>query len=526
MGSSKWVKELNGWRFLPALVIFLTLGVGITLGTLVSQGVRASKNTVAPKTAPMAQPSPIQLSASFAVVASTVEPAVVNINTETKVKATSRRFRGDPQGPHEFFERFFGTPEGAPRKQTNLGSGVIVDEQGYILTNHHVVVRSGAEEPVDRIRVRLHGKDQEFKEYDAKVIGTDRSTDLAVIKVDVGRALPAVEFGDSESMRVGDWVLAVGSPFGLRSTVTAGIISAKGRDIEPGPRGQFKHYIQTDAAINPGNSGGPLVNLEGRIIGINTAIFTSGRGYDGVGFAIPSNTARKVYNALIKTGRVTRGSIGITFRSDENEALLRSFGAEHGFVVQQVEPDSPADRAGLRRGDVIQAINGKMIRNSAELINTIAETPIGDTVQIQFLRDEKKVKANVEVADRTVIFADLLGTRREKPGETPSPDRGKLGVRVRDLTPNQAEELANQLQLGPAAAGVLVVEVAPDGFGYEELGLRRQQVILEINRKEIGNAADFRREEGALASGQDVLILIARRGPSGFQTAYLAATMP
>ena len=525
MWLSKWVKVLNGQRYLPAIVIFLTLGIGITLGTLISQGVLASKKAVAPKAVPIAQPSPSQLSDSFAVVASAVEPAVVNVNTETRVTFTSRRFR-DQQGPFEFFERFFGTPEGVPRKQTNLGSGVIVDKQGYILTNHHVVVRGSDEKPVDRIRVRLHGKDQEFKEYDAKVIGTDRGTDLAVIKVDVGRALPVVEFGDSESTRVGDWVLAVGSPFGLRSTVTAGIISAKGRDIEPGPRGQFKHYIQTDAAINPGNSGGPLVNMEGKIIGINTAIFTSGRGYDGVGFAIPSNTALKVYNALIKTGRVTRGSIGITFRSDENKALLRSFGAEHGFVIQQVESDSPADRAGLRRGDVIQTINGKVIQNSDELVNTIAETPVGDTVQIQFLRDTKNHKAKVKVADRTIIFAEQLGIHREQSEETPSSSQGKLGVRVRDLTLNQAEELADQLQLDPSAAGVLVVAVDVDGFGYEELGLRKQQVILEINRKAIGNMADFRRGEGALESGQDVLILIARRGAGGFQTTYLAATIP
>ena len=393
MGFRNLINNRAGQRALPALIIFFTLTVGVILGTLVSQRVRASKDEGGRTTVPIAMPSPVQLSTSFASIAESIEPTVVNIRSESLAKSSSRRPREQQkeQPFGDLFDRFFQSPKGnPPRRQSNLGSGVIVDEQGYILTNHHVVTRGQNGVIVDRIRVRLHGDEGVNQEYEAKVIGTDRETDLAVIKIDTGQSLPYADFGDSESMRVGDWVLAVGSPFGLRSTVTAGIISAKGRGLEPGPQGQFKSYIQTDAAINPGNSGGPLINLAGQIIGINTAIVTRGRGSDGVGFAIPSKTARNVYNSIIKSGRVVRGSIGVTFNAAPNEALLRGFGIDRGIIINQVSPNSPASKAGIQRGDVILGVDGVPVNNGDDLVGIVAATPVGDVVKITIHRGKKK----------------------------------------------------------------------------------------------------------------------------------------
>jgi len=264
-----------------------------------------------------------------------------------------------------------------PSQQHSLGSGIILDKNGYILTNYHVIIQSGEDKPVDRIDVYLHADDH--NKFKAKIVGFDKLTDLAVIRIEAGKPLAVGQFGDSDSMRVGDWVLAIGSPFGLESTVTAGIISAKQRnqsgEIERGPEGQFKRFIQTDAAINPGNSGGPLVNLAGQVIGINTAIATRRGTYDGVGFAIPSNMARKVYNSIITTGSVRRGAIGVTFSSERNPALLRSFGADHGVVIANVETGSPAERAGLKRGDVILSVDGREIRSGDELVTESEPRP-------------------------------------------------------------------------------------------------------------------------------------------------------
>src|SRR5271157_629791 len=348
----------SGRKFFPAVVIVVTLGIGVLIGTVVSHGVRAARSSpVAPDAKPLPPPSPAELSSSFAQIAETLAPAVVNINTESTVRIVHRRFHAPDDSPFgDFFDKFFESP-GAPMgdlKQQSLGSGVILSANGYILTNYHVVTQNGEDKPVDRINVFLHGDD--VSKYKAKIVGTDKWTDLAIVKIEADKPLTAASFGDSDAMRVGDWVLAIGSPFGLDSTVTAGIVSAKGRDIEGGVEGQFKRFIQTDAAINPGNSGGPLVNLAGQVIGINTAIATQRGGYDGVGFAIPSNAARKVYNALIASGAVHRGAIGVQFYSQNNPALLRSFGPAHGIVINSVEAGSPADHAGLARGDVILSV--------------------------------------------------------------------------------------------------------------------------------------------------------------------------
>jgi len=343
-----WVR-LKTRRWVYSFSIVATLALGILIGTVVSYGVKGKEGQKSSAATPLSVPAPQQLSNAFSQIAKDLGPSVVNINTESTVK-TQRRRRGtqtpdddDSGGGNsmdDFFNRFFGGQggDGAIRERS-LGSGVIVDPKGYIVTNRHVV------EKADRIRVRLQD-DPPGVQHDAKVIGEDPETDLAVIKIDLERSAPSAKMGNSDSMEVGDWVLAIGSPFGQVGTVTAGIVSAKGRDIVPNR--QFQTFIQTDAAINPGNSGGPLVNMNGEVIGINTAILSETNAYAGVGFSLPSNTVVQVYNQLIgPEHRVSRGSIGIMFDSVENPAIARVYGAGTGVTVSSVVAGSPADQAGL-----------------------------------------------------------------------------------------------------------------------------------------------------------------------------------
>jgi len=520
----------SGRKFLPAVVIVVTLGIGILIGTIVSHGVRAAKTSPAAMDAtPLPAPSPAELSNSFAQVAANLAPAVVNINTESTVRMAHRRFNAPDDSPFgDFFDKFFDSPD-APlgdMRQRSLGSGVILGANGYILTNYHVVTQEREDKPVDRITVYLHGDDS-TKHY-AKIIGFDRDTDLAVVKIDARQPLTAATLGDSDSMRVGDWVLAIGSPFGLDSTVTAGIVSAKGRDIGGGVEDQFKRFIQTDAAINPGNSGGPLVNLAGQVIGINTAIATQHGTNDGLGFAIPSNTARKVYNALITSGSVRRGAIGVTFSSVNNPSLLRSFGTDHGIVINHVEPGSPAERAALRVGDVILSVEGRPIKSADELVAIVSETPIGKKLRMECLRDGKRFSTDVEVGDRSKIVAEYENgpssspQGREVPAEGSS---GALGLSVKSLTREQAQELVDKLHLG-SQQGVLVTNVQPSGFALD-LGVRHGDIILSLNHHTLASAEDFNRLQSALKSGDDVLLLVARAsGPHSYTTLFLADRMP
>ncbi len=385
MDSGAMWMRMKAHRWAYTLSILATLSVGILIGTVVSYGVKGKEGQKSDAT-PLAMPSPQQMSNTFSQIAKQLEPSVVNINTESTIKNVHKR-RGQGQddeggddngGMDDFFNHFFGGPGGQAGpggqgdgsiRERSLGSGVIVDPKGYIVTNRHVI------EKADRIRVRFED-DPPGVQHDAKVIGADQETDLAVIKVDIDRVLPSAKMGNSDSMQVGDWVLAVGSPFGLSETVTAGIVSAKGRDIVPGR--QFQTFIQTDAAINPGNSGGPLVNMSGEVIGINTAILSETNAYAGVGFALPSKTVVEVYNQL--TGpehKVTRGSIGITFDAVENPAIMRVYGAGSGVTVSSVVPGSPADTAGLKVGDTITSIDGKKVTKGAELVSDIASRKPG-----------------------------------------------------------------------------------------------------------------------------------------------------
>ncbi len=501
------IREVVHWaksrKFVASLTIALTLVVGIMIGSVVSGRAGADKGTPAVDATPLAVPSPVQLSSTFASIAKQVEPAMVNISTISVPERPRNRGRqrvpnrNRDQNQFEFpFDQFFGAPDNNPQPERSLGSGVIVDKRGYILTNNHVV------EEATKIQVRL---DDDRKTYTAKVIGTDVETDLALIKIEGDKDFPVARLGNSDAVQVGDWVLAFGSPFGLQATVTAGIVSAKDRVNIPGSQ-QFQRFIQTDAAINPGNSGGPLVNMAGEVIGINTAIYTSSRGYDGVGFALPSNMAINVYNQLIKSGKVTRGSIGVSFAEgrSQNDVLLDSLGVKYGMVLESVEPGSPADRAGLKAGDVITHVNGKPVNNGNDLVAPIAETAVGDKITVTYVRDRKPREVPITVGDRGKIFAETANPREEsQEEEVPT----QLGLRVEPLTP----ELGRRIGVD-GSRGVVVAEVEPGSFA-EDIQFFRGDVITEVNREPIMNVSEFKAAVGKLNKGQNVVFRVQRRDP-------------
>jgi len=528
MDSGAMWMRMKAHRWAYTLSILATLSLGILIGTVISYGVKGKEGQKS-DAIPLTLPSPQQMSNTFSQIAKQMEPSVVNINTESTIKNVRRRRGGQDQGDDDsggggmddFFNHFFGGPggqaipggpgEGAIRERS-LGSGVVVDPKGYIVTNRHVV------EKADRIRVRFED-DPPGVQHDAKVIGTDQETDLAVIKVDVDRVLPSAKMGNSDSMQVGDWVLAVGSPFGLSETVTAGIVSAKGRDIVPGR--QFQTFIQTDAAINPGNSGGPLVNMNGEVIGINTAILSETNAYAGVGFALPSKTVVDVYNQL--TGpehRVSRGSIGIQFDAVENPAITRVYGAGSGITVSSVVAGSPADQAGLKVGDTITSVDGKKVSKGTELVGDIASRKPGSKVTLGFLRNGKSQEASVTIADRAKLFAARLGDDQEN-GDESTPKQSKFGVTVRKVTP----EMADRLDL-PSGKGVIVQDVKPGSFA-EDVNLGRGDIILEVNKQPVNSEEEFAKIESNLKSGQDVVFLVRSRGSSRQDgTIFLAGTLP
>jgi len=527
--SAFWV-HLRAKRWAYTLTILATLSVGILIGTIVSYGVKGKEGQKSGDATALTIPaasSPQQLSNAFSQIAKQLEPSVVNINTESTIKNPHARRRarpdqgdqgdqgGDEDNPfQDFFDRFFGGPgsDGGNIRQRSLGSGVIVDPKGYIVTNRHVV------EKADRIRVKLQDESPATPGHDAKVIGTDTETDLAIIKIDVDRALPAAKLGNSDAMQVGDWVLAIGSPFGLQETVTAGIVSAKGRNIVPNR--QFQSFIQTDAAINPGNSGGPLVNMAGEVIGINTAILTETSSYAGVGFALPSVTVRDVYNAIVFSPehRVSRGSIGIEFAAQPNPAIARVYGA--GVTVSNVVAGSPAEQAGLKIGDTITAVDGREIKSGDELVADIAARKPGSKAKLTFFRNGKKDEATVTIAERAKLFAARLGEEEEtQGGEETKPS--KVGVTVRNITPDLADRLGIS-----AGKGVVVQDVKPGSFA-EDVGLNRGDVILEVNKQAVNNPDDFTKIESSLKSGQDVVFLVRPRGSRAQDgTVFLAGTLP
>ena len=519
--SAFWVR-LRANRMAYTLTILATLAVGILIGTVISAGVKGQDKKSASDATPLTVPSPQQLSNQFSQISKQLEPSVVNINTESTIKNPHRRRGGSSGGPDDdnpfddFFDRFFGGqggqgPGGGTIRERSLGSGVIVDPKGYIVTNRHVV------EKADRVRVQLQD-DPPGVQHDARVIGSDQETDLAVVKIDVDHPLPAAKLGNSDSMQVGDWVLAIGSPFSLRETVTAGIVSAKGRNIVPNR--QFQSFMQTDAAINPGNSGGPLVNMLGEVIGINTAILTDTNAYAGVGFAMPSNTVAQVYNQLIGPDhRVARGSIGIEFNAQENPAIARVYGVNQGVTISNVVAGSPADQAGLKVGDTIISVDGKPVKNGDELVADIASRRPGSKVNLGFVRNGKKQESAVTVADRAKLFAARLGQEEEGNDEA-QPKESKLGLNVRSLTQDMADRLDVPVK------GVIVQDVKPGSFA-DDVSLQRGDVILEINKQAVNSEEDFNRITSTLKSGNDVVFLVRQRG-TGRQggTVFLPGTLP
>ena len=511
------IREFVTWarnrKVLAALLVTITLAIGILIGTVISGHVGATKSLIGGGGTPLAIPDPVQVSSAFASIVNKVEPAVVNISTTQVIeRKRQRRPRGQQQQDpfQDFFDRFFqDSPDQGPTAARSLGSGVIVDKRGYILTNNHVI------EEATKIQVQLDG---DPTRYTAKLVGADEETDLAVIKIEATRELPTAKLGNSEGVQVGDWVLAIGSPFGLQATVTAGIVSAKDRANVSGK--QFQRFLQTDAAINPGNSGGPLVDMAGQVIGVNSAIITGSRGYEGVGFAMPSNTAITVYNQLVTAGKVTRGSIGVSFNEEQssNPIVLKDLGAPYGIVLQSVEAGSPAAKGGLQAGDVVTAVNGKPVHSGNDLVNPIAQTPIGDRVRINYVRDHKEREVALTVEDRSKIFPDSASRAGEGSGQAA---RAEFGLRVEDLTPDRARRLGLQ-----AGSAVVVSEVEPASFA-EDIGFFRGDVIAEVNHQAVNSVAEYRREMSKLKPGQNVVFKVLRRTDTERTlTVYLAGVVP
>jgi serine protease Do len=461
-----------------AIVLALVVGLGIGLGVgVLGTGLANPTPTGAPAATVPTGPAPGALpGTTFAQLAETVKPAVININTTTVRPET--RGRPGPRTPfeeffgEEFFRRFFGdTPERLP--QRSLGSGVIIDPSGIALTNAHVVERARAIEVVT----------VDGRKHRATVVGADRKTDLAVLRLEDGQGqFPHLRLGDSERAQVGDWVIAVGSPFGLQATVTAGIISAKARQIGAGP---YDDFLQTDAAINPGNSGGPLVNMQGEVIGINTAIV---RGGSGIGFAIPSDMARRISTELLDKGAVTRGWLGVVVQPLTKD-LADSFGipTADGALVAEVMPGSPAATAGLKPGDVIVEVDGKKIDNPGDLARAIGLAEPGRTARLRVWQDKR---------ERTLQI-----TLGQMPAERQT---ARLGLEVRPVT----AELARELNL-PTTDGVVVVRVE-EGSPAARAGVRRGDVIREVNRQPVRSLAEFERATQRARPGQPLALRLQR----------------
>jgi serine protease Do len=428
---------------------------------------------------------------AFSDVVRVVSPTVVNIST---TKTVSNDFMPFSQFFESPFDDFF-EPFRIPRKhkEQSLGSGVIVSADGYIITNYHVV------EKAEEIKVTLFDK-QDFK---GKIIGSDPKTDIAVIKISA-KELPAIKWGNSDELEVGEFVLAFGNPFGLSHTVTMGIVSAKGRASVG--IADYEDFIQTDAAINPGNSGGPLVNIKGELTGVNTAIFSKTGGYQGIGFAVPSNMVKSVMTQLINEGKVTRGWLGVAIQNVTPE-LAKEFGLKRskGALVTEVFEDSPAEEAGLQRGDIILAVNKKKVSDVETLRNIVAQSKVGSTIELQVLRDRKTIIIEAEVAELSQDVTEAKsGGRQEDEAE----EKNVLaGLTVMDLT----GDIAKQLGLPRKEEGVVIVSVEP-GSAADEGGLRKGDLIQEINKKKISSLKDFNKAVAHIRDGDTVLLFINRGG--------------
>jgi len=453
------------------------LGAGYGVST-------AIKNSDTPVSTGSAISETPMVPANFSDLAEKVRPGVVNIQVVKKFKNIGfRNFPGNPFGGQNPFGDFFGpfsqgNPSGGS-EQKGVGSGFIINREGYILTNNHVV------EEADQIKVKLSNG----KEYEGKVVGRDPKTDLALVKIGGSSDSQPLKLGNSEDLKVGSWVVAIGSPFGLEQTVTAGIVSAKGRVIGSGP---YDNFIQTDASINPGNSGGPLVNLKGEVVGINTAIIAEGQG---IGFAIPINMAKEIASQLQNQGHVTRGWLGVNIQEVTPE-LAKSFGLKDnkGALVSQVVPNSPAEKAGIEQGDVILQFDGKEVSDSKELPRIVASTPVGKSVTVKIARDGK-------VTDRQVKLGEM--EEKAEVAKTPSTHK-RLGIAVQNLTPEIAKGLGLKKE-----TGVVVSQVEP-GSPASDAGIQTGDVIREVNRKPVKDVEDFVQKIEKVKDQDNVLLFVQR----------------
>ncbi len=548
--SPSLLDRIRGRRLATTFTLLTTLSVGILVGSVLTHGVSGKEQAPVDSSdaRPLVIPSPVALSNGFSQIVKQVGPAVVNITTDSLPKqSTNKNHRrgsqrtpvpnnpnggDDDQQPgdmQDFFNRFFGgqggdgdDDGGFGGERKALGSGFIVDPRGYIITNNHVVDKA------DKIFVRLStdpdgGPGEEGRP--AHVVGVDKDTDIAVIKIDVKEPLPTIKLGNSDSAQVGDWVLAIGSPFALSKTVTAGIISAKNRSIdEPGPNGvsqsQFQRFIQTDAAINPGNSGGPLVDMAGNVVGMNTAIYTQSMGSQGVGFAMPANTIASVYNMLIgPEHKVVRGSIGISFQPALSSAVGRMYGFTNGVMVSTVTPNGGAAKAGLQPGDVIVSIDGRNIKDGDDLVNDISARHVGSMVKLGYLRNGKQETANVAIGDRAKTYSELAGDNEDTAApQEEDAGQNKLGITVTAIPPQITAKTG-------AKTGVLVTSVRPGSFA-DEINLVKGAIITDINKKPVTNEADYKAIVSTLKSNDDVVFVVHYPQQKNSGNSYVGGTLP
>lgn len=460
---------------------------------------KAAPTAAAAQESTAASPTRVVSLPDFTELAERSSPFVVNISTTQVIKGRDmwRSFRFGPQRPGErfgppgepdpfedFFDKFF-APHGDIKRQS-LGSGFIISADGYVLTNYHVV------KDAESITVILYDE----SEHEGTIVGRDAKTDIALVKIDSAKNFPVAPMGNSDALKVGDWVLAIGNPFGLKYTVTAGIVSAKGRDIGAGP---YDDFIQTDASINPGNSGGPLINMKGEVVGINTAIVAGGAG---IGFAIPINMAQQEIPQLKEKGRVNRGWLGVLIQRVTPE-LAKSFGLDHpeGALVAEISKGGPAEGSGLKAGDVIIEFQGEKIHKFNDLPRLVASTPPGTEVQVKVLREGK-----------TKTFKITLGElpAEETPSESAGGGGGELGLQLQEVTP----ELARAYGLS-STKGLVVTDVDPDGLAAEG-GIRRGDIIVEVNQKAVTTLQEFQKAVAATKKGQMILFLVKRNEGSLF----------
>ncbi len=539
-----WREKIRGARLVPTFTILGTLSACVLAGSILTGRVSAKQAVDTSDAKPLQVPNPVTLSNGFSAIAKQVGPAVVNINTEILPKEGNAAGQqegpmgrnphgqspdggqGD-QGMQDFFNHFFGGQPGGGQEETGpskaLGSGFIVDPRGYIITNNHVIDKA------DRIYVKLSTDSEDSTDPGrlATVVGVDKETDIAVIKIKTDTPLPTVKLGNSDSAQVGDWVVAIGEPFGLSETVSAGIVSARNRSINEGAdangvaTNEFQKFIQTDAAINPGNSGGPLVDMQGEVIGMNTAIFTQSAGNEGIGFAMPSNVIIGVYNQLIAPEhKVVRGSIGIQFQQGTSSAVAREYGFQNGGVfVAEVVPGGPAAKAGIQPRDVIVSVDGKSIKTGDELIAIVSMKHPGTTVSLGVLRGGKQITIACGIVDRSKLYENQANAGDES-NESGTSDAGqsKFGITVQAVP----QQLQSRLHI---TGGVAVTSVKPGSFA-DSIGLGQGAVIVEINRKPVTDIASYNAIASSLKSGDDVAFVIRiPQRPNGGDS-FVGGTLP